>query len=64
MGVWDRRFREVNDFAGVYGYAAAWPNFHEANYGDGTVYGTFLVPQALVEWRDVLRGEPRQSGDR
>jgi hypothetical protein len=53
MGTWDQRFREVNDYAGRHGMAAGWPNFHEADYGAGVVYGTFFLPHHVVEWRDV-----------
>jgi hypothetical protein len=60
MGEWDQRFREVTDYAGVHGFAGGWPNFHQADYGDGLVRGTFLLPAPLVEWRDVPR---TQLGD-
>lgn len=53
----DRRFREVNDYAGVHGYFTGFPNFHEADYGNGTVYGTILLRDAEAEWRDVPRTE-------
>ncbi len=55
MGEWDRRFRETHDWAGWHGFATAWPNFHEADYGDGVVRGTFLVRGEVVDWRDVPR---------
>jgi hypothetical protein len=45
----DHRFREVNDYAGF-------PNFHEADYGKGMVYGTILLRDTEAEWRDVPRG--------
>ncbi len=57
MAELDRRFREANDYAGWHGFATAWPNFHQADYGDGMVYGTFLMPSAYVDWRDVPRTE-------
>ena len=41
MGEWDRRFREAHDYAVWHGFATGWPNFHQADYGDGLVYGTF-----------------------
>jgi hypothetical protein len=56
MAAWDRRFREAHDWAGWHGFATAWPNFHQADYGDGVVYGTFLLPGSTVDWRDVPRG--------
>ena len=37
------RFRAINDWAGRNGYAAAFPNFHEANHGQGVVYGSILI---------------------
>jgi hypothetical protein len=55
MAELDRRFREAHDYAGWHGFATAWPNFHQADYGDGMVYGTFLVPAATVDFRDVPR---------
>ncbi|MGK5556742.1 hypothetical protein ACSNOI_34550 [Actinomadura kijaniata] len=57
MGDWDRRFREANDYAHHHGYATAWPNFHEADYGDGMVYGTQLVPDTTADFKDVPRDE-------
>jgi hypothetical protein len=57
MAEWDRRFRETHDWAKWHGFADAWPNFHEANYGDGVVYGTMCLPSATVDWRDVPRSD-------
>jgi hypothetical protein len=53
----DRRFREVQRYADVYGFFAGFPNFHEADYGDGVVYGTILLRDTEAEWRDVLRSD-------
>lgn len=53
----DRRFREVNDYAERHGFFSAFPNFHEADYGDGVVYGTILLRDTEAEWRDVSRTE-------
>jgi hypothetical protein len=48
------RFRTTNDWADAHGYAAAFPNFHAADYGHGVVYGTVLFKRGYpVEWRDV-----------
>ncbi len=47
------RFRAVNDVAPTLGYSAAFPNFHQADYGAGVVYGTILLKPGYVEWRDV-----------
>jgi hypothetical protein len=53
----DRRFREVNDYAACHGFHSGFPNFHQADYGDGVVYGTMLLSAAQAEWRDVPRIE-------
>jgi len=53
----DRRFREVQRYADVYGFFAGFPNFHEADYGDGVVYGTILLRDTEAEWRDALRSD-------
>ncbi len=53
----DRRFREVQRYADVHGFFAGFPNFHEADYGDGVVYGTILLRDTEAEWRDVARSE-------
>ncbi|MCI0711881.1 MAG: hypothetical protein L0154_17120 [Chloroflexi bacterium] len=55
----DRRFREVQRYASVHGFVAGFPNFHEADYGDGVVYGTIFLRDTEVEWRDVPRSEYR-----
>jgi Repeat of unknown function (DUF346) len=57
MGEWDRRFREAHDYAVWHGFATGWPNFHQADYGDGLVYGTFLLPSTTADFRDVPRDE-------
>jgi hypothetical protein len=51
----DRRFRLVNDYAGAAGYFAGFPNFHEADYGNGVVGGVHLLRDTVAEWRDVPR---------
>lgn len=50
----DARFRATNDYAVRQGFAAGFPNFHQADYGQGIVYGTVLLRHEAVEWRDVL----------
>lgn len=57
MGEWDRRFREAHDYAVWHGFGTGWPNFHQADYGDGIVYGTFLLPDSTADFRDVPREE-------
>ena len=49
----DWRFRQANDYGWAHGFLSGFPNFHEANYGQGVVYGTFLVKGGTAEWRDV-----------
>jgi hypothetical protein len=49
----EARFRATNDYAARTGFAAGFPNFHQADYGHGLVYGTILLRRAAVEWRDV-----------
>jgi hypothetical protein len=53
----DRRFREVQRYADVHGFFAGFPNFHEADYGDGVVHGTILLRDTEAEWGDVLRSD-------
>src|SRR6266481_6142658 len=53
----DRRFREVQRYADVHGFFGGFPNFHEADYGDGVVYGTIFLRDTEAEWRDVPRSE-------
>lgn len=50
-------FRAANDYAGRQGHPAAFPNFHQADHGNGVVYGTILLKQGITEWRDVQRDE-------
>jgi hypothetical protein len=57
MADWDRRFRASHDWSKWHGFADAFPNFHEANYGDGVVNGTFCLPSSTVDWRDVPRSQ-------
>ncbi len=50
----EARFRATNDWAVRNGFAAGFPNFHEADYGQGRVYGTVLLSAGRVQWRDVF----------
>lgn len=44
----------AHDFAIRNGYAAGFPNWHQAEYSGEVVYGTILIRQEVVlEWRDV-----------
>ncbi len=51
------RFRAANDYANRNGFLGAFPNFHEANYGNGLVYGVCLISKEAGEWRDVKATE-------
>ena len=48
------RFRATNDWAVRNGFAGGFPNFHQADYGQGTVYGTILFRHGRIQWRDVF----------
>ncbi|PFK46727.1 hypothetical protein COJ23_22245 [Priestia megaterium] len=48
-----QRFRATNDYAVKNGYVGGFPNFHQADYGQGVVNGTILLKQGTAEWRDV-----------
>ncbi|MGF9944619.1 hypothetical protein ABEX44_15350 [Priestia megaterium] len=49
------RFRAVNSYAGRLGYAAAFPNFHQARRADGElVYGVVFIKPGNAEVRDVV----------
>lgn len=54
----DRRFREVNDYAGIHGFFAGLPAFHGADYAEGGVCGMILLGDPEADWRDVQRVEP------
>ena len=47
------RLTSAHDWAKTQGAAHGFPNFHEANYGNGVVYGTYLLTPAAVTWQDV-----------
>jgi hypothetical protein len=51
------RFQQVHRVAASRGYVGGFPNFHEADHGSGTVYGTFLIKQEAAEWRDIATAE-------
>lgn len=51
------RFHAVARYASAHGYIGAFPNFFEANYGHGKVYGTVLVKREAADWRDVSAAE-------
>lgn len=49
------RFRATHDYAVTNGFVGGFPNFHQADYGQGLVYGTLLLKPGATEWRDVFR---------
>lgn len=49
----EARFRAVNDYASRNGFLGAFPNFHEATYTQGKVFGMCLIKKEAGEWRDV-----------
>lgn len=48
------RFSAAHDYAQRNGYDHAFPNFHQADYGEGTVYGMFLIKDVEFEIKDIL----------
>ena len=49
----DGRFRETANYATRNGFLGGFPNFFDANYGHGTVCGTFLLKPNVAEWKDI-----------
>lgn len=49
------RFRHVHEYAVAQGYVGGFPNFHEADYGSGPVYGVLFLKREACEWRYVPR---------
>jgi hypothetical protein len=57
------RLTAAYDFARGAGYEHGYPNFHQANYGAGIVFGTFLIFFGLVHYRDVFVRDLPMSGE-
>lgn len=51
------RFRAVNDYAGMNGYAGSFPNFHQSNHGEGLVFGVVLLNNEVAVQQDVSARE-------
>lgn len=51
------RFRAISDYAARNGFVGGFPNFHQADYGSGLVYGNILLGSNEAEWRDVPASE-------
>lgn len=47
------RFVGAHDIARSRGYGHGFPNFHEADYGQGVVYGTVFIPKDACYWEDA-----------
>lgn len=63
----ERHFTAVHDYAVRNGFEAGLPNFHQADYGQGRVYGTYLIKKGAAEHRDILvaeLGKPKTPEDR
>ncbi len=54
-GTWEPygHLQAAHDYAAAEGYPHGFPTFHQADYGQGPVYGIFLINPDFVEWRDV-----------
>jgi|SRR5215469_8343936 len=48
------RFRGTQDYATRNGFVGGFPNFYNADYGNGTVCGTVLLTPEAADWKDVL----------
>lgn len=46
-------FRHRADYASQNGFAAGFPNFHEARQGNNLVGGTILIKHGMIAWQDV-----------
>jgi hypothetical protein len=55
----EARFRAIHDWAVQHGYVGGVPNFHQADYGEGVVYGALLLRSGAADWRDLLLSELR-----
>lgn len=47
------RLSSAHDWAKQQGAGHGFPNFHEANYGAGIVYGTYKVDPATMQLQDI-----------
>jgi hypothetical protein len=53
LGDFSLRMRSAQDYAVRAGFAGAFPNFFDADYGSGRVSGMILLPAVTAEWRDL-----------
>ena len=49
----DGRLRETANYASRHSFLGGFPNFFQADYGHGTVCGTFLLKPNVAEWKDI-----------
>ncbi|MGI0480364.1 hypothetical protein ACN4EE_06195 [Geminocystis sp. CENA526] len=49
----EERFRAINNWATRRGYAGAFPNFHQADYGQGVVFGAVLIKKQYGRSVDI-----------
>jgi hypothetical protein len=47
------RFTKVHDYAVKKVYVGGFPTMHEADYGQGVVYGCTLIKPWAADWMDV-----------
>jgi hypothetical protein len=57
LGTFTDLFIAANTWASKNGYIGAYPNFHEANYGKGRVFGTILLKPEAGEFKHVPASE-------
>jgi hypothetical protein len=55
-GDWAARFRATHDYAVRNGFVGGFPNFHQADYGGGTAYGTMLLPAETAKFTQMVLG--------
>ncbi len=46
-------FQSAFDYAEAHNYRGGFPTFHEADYGNGKVYGVLFLKREAAEWRDI-----------
>ena len=56
-------FRAASDYAAAHGFAGGFPTFHQADYGNGVVYGLHLLAPGSIRWQDVSADLLRNYSD-
>jgi hypothetical protein len=49
----EERFRAIDTYASENGFSGGFPTCHEANYGDGVVFGAILMKPGCATWADA-----------